>query len=66
MNLESVLDSIREIPIALLVHGFPIENTVSGRTVYSPYTGLIQFQDNSRAKVVTRHDGVRVWKYIQS
>lgn len=67
MNLSLVLQAIKEIPTAALVHGMSIENTIKrDKAEYSPYTGLVQFKDGSRAKIYTNYYGKRVWKYIQS
>lgn len=66
MNLSLVLQAIKEIPTAALVHGMPIETIIRDKAEYSPYTGLVQFKDGSRAKIYTNYYGKRVWKYIQS
>lgn len=64
--MNELLESIKKLSTAELLHGKPISSVkVMGKNHYNPYTGLTTFADNSKAKIVTLNNQ-RVWYYHQS
>lgn len=64
-ELTVILAVIRTIPVSVLLHNLSVNpNKIKSKAEYSPYTGLTQFKDGSRAKIVSLNDK-KVWRFHQ-